>query len=283
VIFLTNKESTKIWHDSLIKETDALDQTLRLPVEWFLKKENFIEFEKQLDNYLPIFIRVNVVPDYLPIEVLEKASSFLEKARNYSEHAYHDVDKLFKRIANQIGEVESYDPQLLYHLLNNEVRDYLETRRLPSKTELIQRQRVSGLYVNQDGNVLLNTNEIQELEELIANKTVAKNGELRGTISSKGYAKGIVRIISNPHSVKVFNEGDILITSMTNPEFLPLMKKAGAIVTEGGGVLSHAAIVSRELNKPCLLNVKAALKVFKDGDMVEVDANNGTVRLVTVS
>jgi pyruvate,water dikinase len=73
-------------------------------------------------------------------------------------------------------------------------------------------------------------------------------------------------------------KGEILIASMTRPEFLPAMQKAAAFVTDEGGITSHAAIVSREMKKPCIIGTKIATKVFKDGDMVEVDANKGIVR-----
>lgn len=67
---------------------------------------------------------------------------------------------------------------------------------------------------------------------------------------------------------------------MTNPDLVTAMKIAGAIVTDLGGITSHAAIVSRELNIPCVIGTKIATKVFKDGDMVEVDANRGDVRKI---
>jgi pyruvate,water dikinase len=58
------------------------------------------------------------------------------------------------------------------------------------------------------------------------------------------------------------------------------MKKAGAIITDEGGITCHAAIVSRELKKPCIIGTKIATQVFKDGDMVEVDAENGIVKII---
>ena len=67
---------------------------------------------------------------------------------------------------------------------------------------------------------------------------------------------------------------------MTTPEFVPLMQKAAAIITDQGGILSHAAIVSRELGKPCITGTENATSLLKDGDMVEVDADEGVVRKV---
>jgi phosphohistidine swiveling domain-containing protein len=107
-----------------------------------------------------------------------------------------------------------------------------------------------------------------------------KVSELRGMIACRGKASGVVRVVAGPdsESAKQFQKGDILITSMTRPEFVPLMRLSAAIVTDEGGITSHAAIVSRELKKPCVIGTKRATQVFVDGDMVEVDANIGIVR-----
>jgi pyruvate,water dikinase len=73
-------------------------------------------------------------------------------------------------------------------------------------------------------------------------------------------------------------EGDILVANATDPNVLPAMKKAAAIVTNTGGITCHAAIVSRELNIPCVVGTRIATKVFHDGELVEVRAHHGLVR-----
>ena len=75
-----------------------------------------------------------------------------------------------------------------------------------------------------------------------------------------------------------FQVGEILVTGMTRPEFLPVMKKALAFITDAGGILSHAAIVARELKKPCIIGTHIATRLLKNGDLVEVDANNGVIK-----
>lgn len=106
--------------------------------------------------------------------------------------------------------------------------------------------------------------------------------ELKGMVSCPGPAsiRGKVSIILRNDEVENFKEGDILVTVMTNPFFVPIMKKAKAIITDEGGITCHAAIVSRELNVPCITGTKVATKVLKDGDMVEVDATKGIVKKI---
>jgi phosphohistidine swiveling domain-containing protein len=102
--------------------------------------------------------------------------------------------------------------------------------------------------------------------------------ELSGQTGCVGTATGTVRIIIRPGDMGKMRKGDILVSIATDPDIVPAMKKAAAIVTEQGGVTSHAAIVSREMHIPCVIGTKVATKVLKDGDRVEVDATKGIVR-----
>ncbi len=76
------------------------------------------------------------------------------------------------------------------------------------------------------------------------------------------------------------NKEDILVAPMTFPSFILAMEKASAFITDEGGILCHAAIVAREMNKPCIIGTKIATKVLRDGDLVEVDADKGVVKII---
>ncbi len=101
---------------------------------------------------------------------------------------------------------------------------------------------------------------------------------LSGTPASVGIATGTVRIVRGKPDFRAFKPGEILVTEMTRPDFLPIMKHAIAIVTDEGGLTCHAAIVSRELNIPCVVGTKHATQTFKNGDRIEVNANDGVVK-----
>lgn len=103
---------------------------------------------------------------------------------------------------------------------------------------------------------------------------------IKGVIANKGKATGKAKIVLAPVLIKNFRVGEILVAPETTPDFVPFMKRAGAIITDIGGITSHAAIVSRELNKPCIIGTKVATQVLKDGDLVEVDASEGVVRII---
>ncbi len=102
---------------------------------------------------------------------------------------------------------------------------------------------------------------------------------IKGTIASRGKAVGKIHWVDNPTETE-FQTGEILACAMTTVDYLPLMQKAAGIITEQGTILSHAAIVSREMKKPCLVNVKNARSVFSDGTLVEIDANQGTLKIL---
>lgn len=105
--------------------------------------------------------------------------------------------------------------------------------------------------------------------------------ELWGQIGSRGSVTGRARVILAADVAGADIEpGEIIVTDMTTPDFLPLMMKAGGVVTLWGGILSHAAIVCRELGKPCLTNVKGLFELVHDGDLIGVDAKEGRVKMI---
>lgn len=102
--------------------------------------------------------------------------------------------------------------------------------------------------------------------------------EVKGMSAFKGVARGPVRLVYSPLDFASVSSGDVLVTTMTSPQFAPIFSKVSAIVTDEGGITCHAAIIARELGKPCIIGTKTATKVFKDGDLVEVDAVSGIAR-----
>jgi pyruvate, water dikinase len=99
----------------------------------------------------------------------------------------------------------------------------------------------------------------------------------RGLGASPGVASGRARILTSPDQVGELEEGEILVTHMTSPDWVPLMRRAAAVVTEAGGMTSHAAIVSRELGVPCIVGAKDATTRLTSGDVVTVDGAHGRI------
>jgi pyruvate,water dikinase len=95
-----------------------------------------------------------------------------------------------------------------------------------------------------------------------------------------GKATGRVKICKTMKDIEKFEAGYVLVASMTRPEFVPAMKKAVGVVTDEGGITSHAAVISRELGVPCVIGARIATKILRDGDLVEVNANHAQVRII---
>jgi len=100
---------------------------------------------------------------------------------------------------------------------------------------------------------------------------------LRGLGAAPGIGKGTVKILSGPKEMGKVLKGDVLVTDMTTPDFVPAMKRASAIVTNSGGMTCHAAIVSREMGIPCIVGTKTGTTVLHDNQMITVDASRGIV------
>ena len=100
---------------------------------------------------------------------------------------------------------------------------------------------------------------------------------LKGIAASQGLAKGHAKIILPNDNFSDFKEGDILVTTITDPTMVPAMIKASAIITDIGGITSHPAILSREMGIPCVVNTKKATQVIKNNSRLLVDGDKGEV------
>ncbi|QQG53061.1 MAG: hypothetical protein HY931_02795 [Candidatus Falkowbacteria bacterium] len=152
-------------------------------------------------------------------------------------------------------------------------------------TDLKKREKSYLVYVPYRGAKKISYTNAEKNHDLV-NKYFMAGGEhggqeIKGQTGNKGTAVGSARIIYSSRDFHLFKKGEILVTGMTRPEFVPLMKLAKAIITDEGGITCHAAIVSRELKKPCIIGTKFATKKIKDGDKLEVNANKGVVKILS--
>ena len=121
------------------------------------------------------------------------------------------------------------------------------------------------------------TTVISNQKTLDQQKTINQKPDLTGDAASPGTASGVVIIINNPKHINRAQKGQILVTQMTSPDFVPAMKKVNGIITDKGGQTSHAAIVSRELGVPCIVGTKVATKTFKEGNIVTLNGTTGQI------
>ncbi|MBS4036385.1 MAG: hypothetical protein KGZ85_18125 [Ignavibacterium sp.] len=172
----------------------------------------------------------------------------------------------------------SYDD--LVYIYPPELSEILRTKKI-DKNILKQRKKCVVFYSLNKKTGILNGEQAKRLKREM--KLDFKSLEaviVKGIPASSGNVRRRVRILRFPEEISMMKNGEVLITSMTRPEFMAGIKKAGAIITDEGGMTCHAAIVSREMGIPCIIGTKIATKVFKTGDLIEVDADKGIIRKI---
>lgn len=158
-------------------------------------------------------------------------------------------------------------------------KDEVINKKIPPRKLLANREKGHAMIIKRNKILCLTGKEYKAIKSALAYK-VSGIEVIKGVIASEGIVRGAVKIILSRNDFSKIDNGDILVTSMTTPEMVPIMKRAAAFVTDEGGITCHAAIISREMKKPCLIGTKIATKVLKNGDEVEVNANRGIVRII---
>ncbi|MBD3252491.1 hypothetical protein GF386_02065 [Candidatus Pacearchaeota archaeon] len=197
------------------------------------------------------------------------------KMREDTQEFSDDGDRIFTNFINK------YYPEYkeIVSVLKPEEVFLLDKRKLNNKEIIEIKKRLDG-YTLINGKLCKYETLDDDLEkERLCIKKVNVKGtkSIKGQIACKGKVKGKIRLILNKNQIKTLQKGEILVTSMTSPDYITAMKKASAIITDEGGLTSHAAIVARELNKPCIIGTKFATEILKNGDNVEVDADKGNI------
>ena len=178
-------------------------------------------------------------------------------------------------------EVKTGIPKRQLEYLNHDEISLLIEGKMSGKVLKERYEKGIMIHVTRKGYTLfVGKDAIAKKQECEKKMMVDHSEELKGQIACKGIVRGRVRIIAAREDFAKFKEGEVLVAGMTRPEHVPLMKKAVAIITNEGGVTCHAAIVSRELGKPCIIGTKVATEVLRNGEMVEVDAEKGKIRKV---
>jgi phosphohistidine swiveling domain-containing protein len=190
------------------------------------------------------------------------------------------VASVYKPIFELLASNFGIPIDAVLHMTYKEIIDSLRGGMLVVAKDIVLDRTQNGYayFIGPEHSALVVGAEVEKLEKLCrpqAEQACVK--ELRGQIAFKGKVRGPARVILDRRKSSELKEGEILVTTMTSPDFVPAMKISAGIITNEGGVLCHAAIMSRELRKPCIIGTKIATDVIKTGQMVTIDAVNGIV------
>lgn len=215
---------------------------------------------------------------------LAGVAKFKDTARAVMNIVLFEPNGYSNQFFNILGRQFNISPAIFENLTQREILKLLDGKK-PDENIISKRQsafvesyNTTGFYEGKDAEQIL-----QEFKEEATYSEI-----INGQTASKGKVGGRVKIIPVDYGdlkrvnteIEKMKQGDILVAETTAPELIVACKKAGAIVTDMGGLMSHAAIVSREFGIPCVVGTKNASKILKDGDKVEVDGNLGVVRIL---
>ncbi len=159
--------------------------------------------------------------------------------------------------------------------------------------EEIKKRKQAMLYKIDNGEVTFKSGEEaeREIKQLLGTQDFSEQSEVKGMVANSGVISGRVRIVliedieKFQKALNEFEEGEILVTTMTSPNMVPLIKKAAGIITNEGGICSHAAIIAREVTtprkKPCIVGTKDATRIFKTGEYVLMNKEMGKIKKIT--
>ena len=189
------------------------------------------------------------------------------------------VMPLYNGIARRLG--------ISYHTLKqltpDEVTDHLERGKKVSRALIRGRLKLTSYFVHNGRRIILTGSKAvimrRAVEQQLARKG-RRESVFKGTPASLGTVRGKVKVALSSKDAHQIIPGSILVASATSADFVPAMRKAGAIVTEFGGITSHAAVVSREFGIPCIVGVRGITSQLHDGDKVEVNADEGVITVL---
>jgi phosphoenolpyruvate synthase/pyruvate phosphate dikinase len=209
------------------------------------------------------------------ISITDSFSGWQDERKKGTYWATHYFSLLLQEFSDRTG----YSLQELKYTMPSEMRLIVEKR--IDKEELGNRFNGCMLVWATDCYEL--TTDKKLIDTIISSQGKSRKEaqkEIRGMSVSLGKACGPVKILESAEEISKVAEGDIIVAVMTRPDYVPAMRKAAGIITDEGGLTCHAAIVARELGIPCIVGTKIATRILKDNDLVEVNANHGTIKVI---
>lgn len=261
----------------MIKENKLSVEELNLRID-SLVHEPFILEEKQKESIRRLNLDEETI--YL-LECLKKLATLQDIKKAYTTESHFYLKYYFKELARR----NNVDFMLFYSFLPEEIEEFINSNEEKKSESLMKRfeerkrmisvadtpKNKTYILVGGEADKFLKENNLNWPTESRAEK----KDSFIGSSVSLGYTVGKARVLNSVKEMNKVQEGDIVIATMTTPDYVPAMKRASAIITEEGGITCHAAIVSRELKIPCIIAIENATSVFHDDDLVEVDARTG--------
>lgn len=217
-------------------------------------------------------------------QALFQALRDCSEAMDYKKEIFTQSHWYKNNLMYEIGKRLGIPFLQTYFLTIDETKQALLDGKLDKKA--IQERSTFCVSIMQNGTTKIEMGKNAKAWEQKLHQDLPKEtntNEIHGQCASPGSAIGKARVLLSASEISQMQEGEILVAQATTPDFVPAMKKAKAIITNEGGLTSHAAIVSRELGVPCIVGTKFATKQIKTGDLLDVHAASGVVKKISQS
>ncbi|KKU67895.1 MAG: Phosphoenolpyruvate synthase/pyruvate phosphate dikinase [Parcubacteria group bacterium GW2011_GWA2_47_16] len=215
-------------------------------------------------------------------EILGEADAYLVDAlqfiifyRTHRTDVMNRVEYLYIPILTKMAE----EFGITYEDILFCTKDEILQNTIPSKQIIEEREKGHVVATIAERVVCISGKEYSAIQKRFED-TTHHTDEIRGKVAYKGVVSGKVKVIRDIGDFAKVADGDIIVASMTTPEMIPVLKLAAAFVTDEGGITCHAAIVAREMRKPCVIGTKFATQILKDGMRIEVNADRGIVKII---
>lgn len=260
-------------------------------LELALKKERKVNAKAELEKIIKRYNRLKGEREKLSVKykltpTLKRCADYLSESAYIRQYRKEMTDMmvgftgpLYSKVSQRLGLTIG---ELLYlwpSQVGKGLKGKISKKRL--KTLSAEQKEFSVVYFEKEKMIQLSGSRAKKY---FAQQETEEKGLERGVLYGRsvymGRVKGVVKVVVGPADFSKVNKGDILVATQTPPEFIPVISKAGAVVIDEGGVTSHASLLCREFKVPGIIGTKIATKVLKDGDLVEVDAEKGVVKIL---
>lgn len=259
------------------------------------KNKNFIEERQKMEqNLKEIREKHKEIYSIVKSKKLQEYASALQKTaldRYRLKHIWSGSEYLCLNLLKELQRRMAIDfDDFIKCYLFDDVYNFLD-KDLKLNSKQIEDRKACLLmhYLNKNinfhfGNDAINYRHSLLKEEIQQNQKLTSI--IKGSVANKGLVTGKARVVNVKDlkqfviDCKAFVRGEILVTTMTSPVMVPIIEKSGGIITDEGGITSHAAVVSREFKIPCIVGTHGASTIIKTGDIVELDANKGEIKII---
>lgn len=275
-------ESAAYFEDTLSKPSLTSEELN----QYFVYAGNLWKYYKKTEFFYVDEAYKTALSDPLTAKNLEKLGHLKNEGREYLNKLLFGSASYISKVLSVVSKQFNVSVEDLFWYSTKEILSLFKNKHVPK--EELDRRRNSYVFRIEDGKMVTLSgkeakNFIKEFHSILEHTTI-----LKGITANKGKINGTARVLlygadTFDHVSKMvekMKKGEILVAETTSPEIIVACQKAGAILTNQGGLMSHAAIVSREIGIPCVVGLENATHYIQTGDWLEVDADAGIVKIL---